>query len=233
MQELQVEGMENLEKAESRGRGVLLLGSHLGAYAIRLAVLMRLGKPYTPVMFNPDDSPVPRYVRTMAEYGSNLGYDSCENSVIFAGEDAVSRIEERLNNKGKVCINFDVDGGFVVDFLGRPAAMASGIAHFVLNTGATIVPVSLQRGGDVFGHRLKLYEPLEYELDGDRRRDLNTIMTEVTRVGGEIIREAPGQWMSWFGLWQWWEKAAQIERKNAERPRKLVTVGKPSGSCDN
>ena len=88
--------------------------------------------------------------------------------------------------------------------------MASGAAYFALNTGAAIVPFSLQRGGGVFGHRMKLYEPLDYELNGDRRSDLRSIMTEVTTAGEKIIREAPGQWMSWFGLWQWWDKAAEM-----------------------
>ncbi|MEW6554309.1 MAG: lysophospholipid acyltransferase family protein [Actinomycetota bacterium] len=219
MRALRVEGMDNLERAESRGKGVLLLGSHLGAFTLRLAVMMRLGKPYAPVMYNPDSSPVPRYVRTMAEYGSSLGYDPMHNPVIFAGEDTVKRIEEHLSRGGKVSLNFDVDGGFIVDFMGKPAAMASGAAHFALNTGAAIVPFSLQRGDGVFGHRMRIYEPLEYELSGDRASDLETIMAEVVKAGERPIRETPGQWMSWFGLWQWWDKAAETTgRRGAGAP---------------
>lgn len=210
MSGLHVEGMENLNEAESRGRGVLLLGAHLGAFTLRLAVMMRLGKPYTAVMFHPDDSPLPRYVRTMAEYGSSLGYDEENNPVVFAGKDAISRIEERLRDGGTVSINFDVDGGFVVDFMGRPAALAGGAAHFALNTGAAIVPFSLQRGERLFDHQLKIHAPLDFTLSGDRARDLAAIMDEVAGAGEAMICEAPGQWMSWFGLWHWWEKAEEI-----------------------
>jgi len=215
---LRVEGMENLDRAESLGRGVLLLGSHLGAF----------GKPYTPVMYNPESSPVSRYVKAMSDYGSSLGYDPEGNPVIFAGEDAVSGIEGQLAKGGKVSINFDVDGGFVVDFMGRPAAMASGAAHFALNTGAAIVPFALLRGEGVFDHRMRICEPLQYRLSGDRAQDLETIMTAVAKAGEDLIRETPGQWMSWFGLWQWWDKAAEIMEAREENVRQPVEAEAPS-----
>ncbi|MBN2025844.1 MAG: hypothetical protein JW854_03715 [Actinobacteria bacterium] len=209
MRHLRVEGMENLELAAARGKGVLFLGAHLGAYSVRLPVMAKLGEPYTPVMYHPDDSPVAGYVKAMAIYGSSLGYDAVDNAVIFAGDNTISRIEERLSRGGKVCVNFDVDGEFIVDFFGRPAAMASGIAHFALNTEAAIVPFALLRGDEVFDHHMKIFEPLDYGLSGEPRKDLASIMEKVMDAGQNMIREDPGQWMSWFGIWHWWDKAAQ------------------------
>ncbi len=210
MRELNVEGMENLEKAEAADKGVILVGGNLGAASLRLAVLTRLGKSYTALIYKPEDSPLSGYMTAMTSFGADLGHD-VDRPVIWAGRDTIPQVYELLQQGGKVAINFDVDGSTVVDFFGYPAAMASGIAHFARKTGAAIVPFAIYRGRDVFGHHLVIHEPIAYEITGDEEHDVESIMSKVMEAGEAMIREAPEQWMSWFGLWQFWAKAAEIE----------------------
>ncbi len=215
MAELRVEGMENLEEAESQGRGVLLLFVHTGSYDLSPVIFNRLGKPFTPVMFHPNSTPVHRYVAEMAVFGQILGCDR-ESPVFWAGRDTGEKVRRHLEKGKRVAIALDVDGPCVVDLFGRPAALADGIARFALETGAPIVPFALLRGAGPLERRLILYPPLRYERSGDREADVRAVMQQAALAGERMIREDPGQWMSLFGIRHWWEKARKIAAENGD-----------------
>jgi KDO2-lipid IV(A) lauroyltransferase len=212
MRNLRVEGMENLEEAEARGKGVLLLFAHIGSFDIFSALLARLGKPFTPVMFHPQDTPVPRYISTLAVYGQRLGCDR-EYPVFWAGRDTARKVLESLSRGRRVGITFDVDGRTVVELFGRPAAMADGLARFALASGAPIVPIALYHDEDVLKRRLVIHPPLPFLPSGDTEKDVQDLTQQVVSMGERMIREAPEQWMSWFGLWHWWNKARELKER--------------------
>ena len=209
MNNLQVEGMENLDKADAAGKGVILVGCHHGPYPIRLPILVRLGKLYTPIAYHPNTSNVPRYMITLFSWGQTLGCDP-DAPVFWTGMDTVRRVREHLAQGKRTYIAIDVPGGRVVDFFGRPAALADGTARFALSTGAAIVPSIITRTGDALEHKLTFHEPIDYEPSGDKEKDLENISQQVARAGERIIKEAPEQWMSWFGLWRLWDKAEEL-----------------------
>jgi KDO2-lipid IV(A) lauroyltransferase len=216
MSNLRVEGWENLERAEAMGKGVLFTTGHIGMYPILHAVLYHMGKPYTPVMYYPADTPLPRYVDTMARQAYDLGADP-ENPVFWAGQDTLNRIRVHLEKGKRACITFDVDGSGLVTFFGRPAALATGLAHFSLQLGTPIVPFALFRGEDLFHNRLVFYPPILPHPGRDKREEIPRIMQEVVEAGERMIRQAPGQWMSWFGLWHWWEEGEKLSREAKAR----------------
>lgn len=204
LRELRMEGMEHLERADAAGRGVILAGGHLGLNAIRVGVMARLGRCYTPIFLFPEESPVARYYLALAEFGQTLGCDPDE-PVFWTGQDTVRRVREHLQRGKRVGIDFDITGRCVVDFFGRPAAFADGIARFALDTGAAVVPFVLRRGSGVFDNRLVFYPPVE----GD---DVCSIMQEVVRAGEEMIREVPEQWESWFTVREFFSKAIELTK---------------------
>lgn len=214
MRELTVEGMENLEKAESLGKGVLLTSVHAGWIAVIHAVAYRLGKVYTPIAFNPKNTRLPRYVGSMEIQGFFLGSDP-EAPVFWVGRDTVKKVHEHLRKGKRVGLTFDVDGNSIVEFFGRPAALASGLAHFSYDTGAPIVPFVLLRGRKIFDNRLIFYPPVFPDSEAERSGELSRILREVVAAGESMITEAPGQWMSWFGLWQWWANAEKLKASKA------------------
>jgi lauroyl/myristoyl acyltransferase len=160
---------------------------------------------------------------TLASFGQPLGCDP-ECPVLWTGQDTVRRTREHLSRGKRVGIDFDVEGRYAVRFFGREAALADGIAQFSVDTGAPVVPFSLLHGKGSFGHRLVFYEPITIIPSGDRSRDVRAIMTEVAKMGECMIREAPGQWMSWFGIRRLWEKAERLEAKGGRRYHQ-TTVG--------
>jgi lauroyl/myristoyl acyltransferase len=215
MRGLHVEGWENIESADGEGKGVLLLFIHIGAYGTSPIVMNSLGKPFTPVMFRPEALPVPRSAAAVDEYAVSLGCDPI-SPMFWAGDDTIAKVRESLDAGHRVGFALDVVGNHVVDFLGRPAALAEGIAHFACDTGAPIVPFCLLYGRDALEHHLRFYQPLAPTLSDDRDSDVESIMQEAVKVAESMIGEAPGQWMSWFGLWHWWNMAEGIEALRSE-----------------
>jgi len=209
MARLSIQGWEHLEEVDKAGKGVIFLFVHIGAYGTSPAVLASLGRPFTPIMFRPEDTPIPRSSTAVDEYGESLGCDP-EGPIFWVGEDTISRVREHLDKGRRVGIAFDVDGTCEVCFFGRPAAMAAGIAHFACDTGAPIIPFSLLRGRGVLDRRLTFYPPLSGPSSGDHAKDVENIMREVAAAAERQIRSAPGQWMSWFGLWHWWKRAEEL-----------------------
>jgi KDO2-lipid IV(A) lauroyltransferase len=214
MSGLSIEGMENLKKADAQGKGVIVITSHLGAFSIGASVMARLGKPITPIGFHPDTTTIPRYSWTLMLYAQSLGCDQ-ENPIIFVGQDTIERVREHLRKGRRVGIAYDVMGNFVVDFLGRPTALASGVAYFACDIGSPVIPICLLRGRKPLEFRLIIGEPLCYRPSDDRSSKVNTITCEVAKAGEDLIREAPGQWMSWFGLSEWRDKARELEEQKA------------------
>jgi KDO2-lipid IV(A) lauroyltransferase len=214
MDRLRVEGMENLEEADSQGKGVIAITSHLGAFSIGTAIAARVGKPITPVGFLPTRTMLPRYVDTLMRYVKPLGCDP-ENPIIFVRRDVVQQVLEHLRKGKRVGIAYDVMGDYVVEFFGRPTALVSGIAFFACETGCPILPVCLLRDQGPLDFRLVIGEPLRYALSGERERDVKAVMEEIAKAGEEVIRRAPEQWMGWFGLAVWRDKAGQMRGNQA------------------
>jgi len=62
----------------------------------------------------------------------------------------------------------------------------------------------------------------DYSLTGDRSVDVPVILDQVIRLGEEMIREAPEQWIGWFGLKNWRKSAQQIlELKSKAQSQKV------------
>jgi lauroyl/myristoyl acyltransferase len=215
MRELEVEGLEHLEKADSQGKGVLIHMTHMGRSPLLHIVMARLGMPFTLVMWHPETTPVPRYTWKMVMQAAKLGCDP-DNLVIWVGPDfdTVGEVREALAAGKRVGVPFDVTGKRAVNLFGRPAALADGLAYWAIGTGAPIVPAIVIRTRRPYRSRVIIHEPLSFELTGDRRVDTNVIMEGAARASEEMIREAPEQWMSWFGLWQWW---AELVERSGEK----------------
>ncbi len=232
MEGLSVEGLENLEKADEEGKGVLCLLVHHGN-AHKHIFMFLLGKPYMLVMSDPvTASAVPRYTSKLVRTTFSLAEDA-ERLAIWVGPafDTKKDVRDALFAGNRVGIPCDVGGRRVVRFFGRRAALADGIAHWAYDTGAPIVPVTLLRSARPYDNTLVIGEPLSYELTGDRRTDVLRIMQAVANGIEDVIRLAPDQWMSWFAIRQWWadagELAAEEEREAAVAPPVLAAVKKP------
>jgi len=197
------------DAAMKTGGGMIVFSPHLGGIGITFSVSARIGRLFTPLALSPWKTPFPRFLNALAEISASLGCDP-ENPVFWTGMQTIPKVQEHLKRGGSVGITFDMVGGTVMDFFGRPTAIASGIGHFACDSGAPILAYCLKRYHDPLQYELCYYGEVEYELTGDRSADVRAILGAVIRKGEEMIRDAPEQWIMWFALKSWRARARKI-----------------------
>jgi lauroyl/myristoyl acyltransferase len=210
--------IEAFDRARVKGTGAIVLAPHMGAIGINHCLFARVGRAYTAVAMPPHDTPIPRYLGALVELASQLGCDP-ECPVFWTGIDTVNKVHEHLGKGGIVGITFDMAGGTVMDFFGQPAAIASGIAHFAYDCNAPIISGYFRRGRGPLDYEMRGFPELSYSLTGERSADVKMILDQVIRIGEEMIRDAPEQWIGWFGLRSWRKKARQILDEKANAPQ--------------
>jgi lauroyl/myristoyl acyltransferase len=208
--------LEEFDQARAAGKGAIVFAPHLGAISMDPCISYLMGKAYAPMVTAPRDTPVPRYLNAQVELAMRLASDS-SNPVFWTGKNTIEKVHEHLGKGGIIGLTFDVTGGTVVDFFGHPTAIASGIAHFACDSGVPIIARFFKRGKGPLDYEMVGYPAFRYTLTGDRSADVQEILRRVVEQGEEMIREAPEQWIGWFGLKSWRSKAQRIleERSNA------------------
>jgi lauroyl/myristoyl acyltransferase len=206
---LQDEAVTKFDNEKAAGRGVIMYSPHVGAIGIIHSLAARIDRHFTPLVMDPKRTPIPRYLGAMAELSWRVGCDP-EVPVFWTGEDTVSKARDHLRRGKSAGLTFDLAGGTVANFFGRPTAIASGIAQIACDTGAVIIPGFLRRNHRPLEYQLFAYPEFSYTLTGDREADVERILNQVIEMGEIIVRQAPGQWIGWFGLRGWRKRAEKI-----------------------
>ncbi|OFW58391.1 MAG: hypothetical protein A2W01_03080 [Candidatus Solincola sediminis] len=217
--------MEKRDQCKAEGRCAIAFAPHLGAVGIEAALFAQLGRPYTPMAMPPQGTPIPRYCTAIIELAAKLGSDP-EDPVIWAGLDTINQVRQLLEKGGTIGMTYDMPGGTVRDFFGQPTAIASGIAHFICDSEAPVIAAFFKRGKGPLDYKMIGYD-FDYSLTGDRSKDVTAILDRVMRLGEEMIREAPEQWIGWFGLKNWRKSAQKIlEQKSKARGQNIAVPTK-------
>jgi lauroyl/myristoyl acyltransferase len=206
------EAIATFDREMAEGRGVLALSFHIGGVGISFSLAANIGRYLTPVVLDPHKTPIPRYLGAIAELGQKLGTDP-EAPVFWAGDDTVARVSEHLRRGKCACMTFDLAGGTVVDFFGRPTAIASGLAHIACNTNAILVPGYIRRNERPLEYQYIACPEFSYTLNGDREADVEMVLKQVVEMGEMLIRRDPGQWIGWLGLRGWRRRAEKMLRE--------------------
>ncbi len=212
LRELEIEGLENFDRADSEGKGLLVYSIHHPPTIMQsYMIVASLGRGYPIVAWDPETIPAPRYGHRMEKL-MTAHPKMPPVRVIFAGHghDAYEPMREQIAGGGRLGLVVDVPGERPVKLFGRPAAMADGIGRLACDYGSPIVPVILLRKGRGLKRKLIFYEPITCERTGDREQEINSTMEKVFAAAEKMVRENPGEWMCWFGLWHWWEKGEKL-----------------------
>ena len=131
-----LDGHENFLAGHNRGRGVLFLTGHVGAWELSSFAHALYGYPLH-YMARPVDNR--RVDALINRYRCLSG-----NRPIFKNESAKMMLKV-LHDAGTIGILADQntlpEEGVFVDFFGRPACATTGIARVALHTDAAVVPV--------------------------------------------------------------------------------------------
>ena len=190
-----VEGYENAEAARAKGKGIIFLPNHLGAFELMVTfVALRGFKPMvigTPLK---DE----RLNSLMVNYRNAHGAIPVER-----GKETL-RLFKGLKSGGSTAVLIDQDTKVksrFVDFFGRPASTPIGAAILALKTGATILPSYIHLGKDNLQH-IRFLPEIPLELTGDEEMDLVRNTQNYTRFNEQVIREHPEQWVWMHERWK-------------------------------
>ena len=194
---LVLDGHENFMAGQSRGKGVVYLTGHIGAWELSSYAHALYGFPLHYMARPLDNKPLDAMVN---RYRGLSG-----NKPIYKNESA--RLTLRvLKDAGTVGILADQntmpDEGVFVDFFGTAACTTTGIARVALHTGAAVVPGYAYWDENLQKYRLRFEPPVELVRTGDTERDVVENTQRFAKVIEEIIRKYPDQWVWIHARWK-------------------------------
>ncbi len=207
------EGIDRLDRVLKKGKGAIILGSHFGNWELMAA--------YGPIARGYKISVIGR--RIYYEKFNELIVKLRENSglkVIYRDDKSLlKKVVKALNNNEIIGIvpDQDVKGvdGVFVDFFGKLAYTPTGLVNIALFTGATVFPCFLVRGKNK--HKIIVEEPIQFEVTGDKDRDILVNTQKWSKVVEGYIRKYPEQWVWIHRRW----KTRPEDKPNALRIDKL------------
>jgi KDO2-lipid IV(A) lauroyltransferase len=191
------QGFENFDAAERRGKGVLLLTAHFGGWEVGSFFHSLCGHPMQIVVRPLDNAPLDALV---TRYRGLHG-----NTMIGKQEFARALISAMRSNRTVGILmdtNMTPPQGVFVDFFGRGACTASGLARVALKTGATVVPAFTIWDDVLRKYRVEFDRPLELARTGDDEADAVANTAKFTKVIEEYVRRYPEQWLWVHRRWK-------------------------------
>lgn len=192
---LKVTGVEHLEAARARGRGVLVVSAHMGSWEVVAAIWSATVAPVS--LFAEELEPQELYEWYRCTR-ARLGI-----SVLPITRAGLRQVLQALDNQEMVvtAIDRDVLGtGIIIDFFGRPASIPEGPAAIALRKGTPLLPVTVYRLPDDTFQAVG-YPPIFADPTGDRPADIRRVTGELVRRLEELIRDHPEQWHVPHRIW--------------------------------
>ena len=186
---LDIRGIEHLEAALAKGRGVIALGFHLGNFILLTAAMGVAGHRVHGLMRFFDDERLMDLVRRHSRSFHTVLIPSLPR------RRAVGSILAALRDNRIVVMLADnlKRGELETTLFGQPVRTARGFVSLALRTRAAVVPVYLVRGGD--GRLQLVIEPeMEMARTGDLAADLVANTKRIMRLLEELVRHYPDQW---------------------------------------
>jgi len=192
-----LDGHENFLEGQRRGKGVLFLTAHIGAWELSSYAHALYGYPLHYTARPLDNARLDALVN---RYRGLSG-----NEPIFKNESARA-ILKILRDAGTIGILADQNTmpqeGVFIDFFGKPACTTAGMARVALHTGAAVVPGYAVWDHSLQKYRLRFESPLDLIRTGDPERDIFENTQRFAKVTEDIIRRYPGQWVWIHARWK-------------------------------
>lgn len=191
------EDVKLLDVARERGRGVIFLTGHLGAWEV---LSFAHSAFYNPLSFlvRPIDNPL---VEEMVEdLRTRFGNEPIDK------KSAARRAMKLLRDGGTLGVLADLNSqereGIFVPFFGHLACTTAGVATLALRTDATVIPCFApwdeERGKFVF----RGGPVIELVRTGDQERDIHINTARFTAAIEAYVRRFPDQWLWIHKRWK-------------------------------
>jgi len=191
------DGFENFERALARGKGVLFLTAHLGAWELSAFAHSLHGHPLKIVMRPLDNVYLDRLSRHYRTMHGNSTVDK---------DDFVRGLLSAMKAGETVGILMDTNmtppQGVFVDFFGIPACTASGLARIALRTDAAVVPGFTVWDPVLRKYRLRFEPAVHLIRTGNDDADAVANTALFTKIIEDYVRRYPDQWLWVHRRWK-------------------------------
>jgi KDO2-lipid IV(A) lauroyltransferase len=194
---IRYEGLENYQRARDKGKGVLVLTGHLGAWELSSFYHSLMGMPMGMVIRRLDNPLVDEFVnRIRCLHGNRVIHKNDFARGLIASMRAGETVGILMDT------NMTPPQGVFVPFFDVPACTASGMARIAAKTGAAVVPGFLLWEETERRYVLRFGEELGVVHTGDAEADAVMNTAKFTAAIEGYIRRYPEQWLWMHRRWK-------------------------------
>jgi len=191
------DGLNRFLEAEAKGKGVLIVTGHLGAWELSSFYHSLMGHPMGMVIRRLDNRLLDRFVN---------GIRCLHGNQVFHKDDFARGLMTAMRKGQTVGILMDTNmtppAGVFVEFFGRPACTASGLARVALKTGAAVLPGFLLWEESERRYVLHFGEEISVHPSDDHERDIVDLTQRCTLAIESWVRQYPDQWLWIHRRWK-------------------------------
>lgn len=193
---IKIEGIEHIQEAFKKGKGIIILPVHEGSWEIANVVAAnKFGVSYNVVI---QDQKHPLLNGLLNSYRAQKG---CK---LISRRNETRSIIEALRRNEAVGMTLDQGGrsGTLVKFFGKEASFSSGAVRLALKYGSAIIPVFSYR---VKGPHIKIViEPeLKLKKTNDTQKDILSNLQELVPVFEKLIFKNPKEYFWPYKIWKY------------------------------
>jgi KDO2-lipid IV(A) lauroyltransferase len=194
---IRYDGIENYLQARDKGKGVLVLTGHLGAWELSSFYHSLMGYPMGMVIRRLDNPLVDSFVNEIrCLHGNRVIHKDDFARGLIASMRAGETVGILMDT------NMTPPQGVFVPFFGIEACTASGMARVAAKTGAAVVPGFLLWEKSEQRYVLRFGKELPVATTGDAERDALTNTAAFTSAIESYIRQYPDQWLWMHRRWK-------------------------------
>jgi KDO2-lipid IV(A) lauroyltransferase len=194
---IRTEGLEHYIAARFRGKGVLVLTGHLGAWELSSFYHSLMGFPMGMVIRRLDNRCLDTFVN---------GIRCMHGNHVLHKDDFARGLLIAMHTGETVGILMDTNmtppQGMFARFFGIEACTASGLAHVALKTGAAVLPGFLVWEPGEGQYVLRFGPELKIVQTGRRKEDVQALTQQCNDVLESWIRSYPDQWLWIHRRWK-------------------------------
>ena len=191
------DGLDNYLAARDRGKGVLFMTAHLGGWEIGSFVHSLQGHWLNIVARKLDNPLLDRWVLELRSLHGNKIHDKDEYA---RGLLAAMKRGETVG--ALMDTNMTPPQGVFVNYFGRPACTAAGIARVAMRTGAAVLPAFTIWDESLGKYRIRFEPAIPLVCTGDDEADVVANTQNYTAAIERAVRAYPDQWLWVHRRWK-------------------------------
>jgi KDO2-lipid IV(A) lauroyltransferase len=194
---LRYDGLDRYLAARDKGKGVLIVTGHLGAWELSSFYHSLMGYPMSMVIRRLDNAKVDKLVN----------YIRClHGNRVLHKDDFARGLLSAMRQAETVGILMDTNmtppQGVFVPYFGKVACTASGLARVALKTGAAVLPGFMLWEEGEQKYVLHFGDEIVLDRTGDDEADAVTNTAKCTAAIEDYVRRYPDQWLWVHRRWK-------------------------------